>query len=38
MKRVNVDTTVREKAVAFPTDACLYKARQALYDLRRAVT
>lgn len=31
IKRVNVDTTVQEKAVAFPTDARLYhKARQAL--------
>jgi IS5 family transposase len=31
VKRVNVDTTVQEKAVAFPTDARLYhKARQAL--------
>ncbi|EKR65350.1 hypothetical protein LEP1GSC036_1353 [Leptospira weilii str. 2006001853] len=29
--RVNVDTTVQEKAVAFPTDARLYhKMRQAL--------
>ena len=28
MKRVNVDTTVQEKVVAFPTDARLYhKAR-----------
>jgi IS5 family transposase len=34
MKRVNVDTTVQEKAVAFPTDARLYhKARQALVRL-----
>lgn len=31
IKRVNVDTTVQEKAVAFPTDARLYhKARRAL--------
>lgn len=31
VKRVNVDTTVQEEAVAFPTDARLYhKARQAL--------
>jgi transposase, IS5 family len=31
LKRVNVDTTVQEKAIAFPTDARLYhKARQAL--------
>jgi IS5 family transposase len=31
IKRVNVDTTVQEKAVAFPTDARLYhKARQAV--------
>ena len=31
VKRVNVDTTVQEKAIAFPTDARLYhKARQAL--------
>lgn len=31
LKRVNVDTTVREKAVAFPTDARLYhKMRRAL--------
>ncbi len=30
-RRVNVDTTVQEKAIAFPTDARLYhKARQAL--------
>src|SRR4030095_17091851 len=30
-KRVNVDTTVQAKAIAFPTDARLYhKARQAL--------
>jgi transposase, IS5 family len=31
VKRVNVDTTVQEKAIAYPTDARLYhKARQAL--------
>ena len=31
IKRVTVDTTVQEKAIAFPTDARLYhKARQAL--------
>jgi transposase, IS5 family len=31
VKRVNVDTTAQEKAIAFPTDARLYhKARQAL--------
>jgi transposase, IS5 family len=31
VKRVNVDTTVQEKAIAFPTDARLYhKARQAV--------
>jgi transposase, IS5 family len=31
VKRVKVDTTVQEKAIAFPTDARLYhKARQAL--------
>ncbi|EMN73659.1 hypothetical protein LEP1GSC100_0091 [Leptospira interrogans serovar Bataviae str. UI 08561] len=30
-RRVNVDTTVQEKAIAFPTDVRLYhKARQAL--------
>ena len=29
VKRVNVDTTVQEKAIAFPTDAGLYhKARK----------
>jgi IS5 family transposase len=34
VKRVNVDTTVQEKAIAFPTDARLYhKARQALVRL-----
>src|SRR2546423_2260072 len=31
LERVNVDTTVQEKAIAFPTDARLYhKARRAL--------
>ena len=31
LRRVNVDTTVQEKAIAFPTDARLYhKARCAL--------
>ena len=31
IKRVNVDTTVQEKAIAFPTDARLYhKARKTL--------
>lgn len=35
-KRVNVDTTVQEKAIAFPTDARLYhKARQALVRVAR---
>ena len=34
VKRVNVDTTVQEKAIAFPTDARLYhQARQALVRL-----
>src|SRR5215208_2973193 len=34
IKRVNVDTTVQEKAVAFPTDARLYhKARRALVHM-----
>ena len=37
IKRVNVDTTVQEKAVAFPTDARLYhKARRALVRAARA--
>jgi IS5 family transposase len=37
VKRVNVDTTVQEKAVAFPTDARLYhKARQALVRVARS--
>lgn len=36
VKRVNVDTTVQEKAVAYPTDARLYhKARQALVRVAR---
>jgi IS5 family transposase len=36
VKRVNVDTTVQEKAIAFPTDARLYhKARQALVRVAR---
>jgi len=35
-KRVNVDTTVQEKAIAFPTDARLYhRARQALVRVAR---
>jgi transposase, IS5 family len=38
IERVNVDTTVQEKAVAFPTDARLYhKARRALVRLSREV-
>lgn len=37
VKRVNVDTTVQEKAIAFPTDARLYhKARQALVGVARS--
>jgi len=33
MKRINVDTTVQEKAIAYPTDAELYcKMRQKLVD------
>lgn len=37
-KRVNVDTTVQEKAIAFPTDARLYhKARRALVRLARVL-
>ena len=37
VKRVHVDTTVREKAVAFPTDARLYhKARRALVRAAQA--
>jgi transposase, IS5 family len=36
IKRVKVDTTVQEKAIAFPTDARLYdKARQALVRVAR---
>ena len=36
LKRVNVDTTVQEKAVKFPTDARLcHKARQELLKLAR---
>ncbi len=38
LKRVNVDTTVQEKAIAFPTDARLYhKARRALVRLARTL-
>ncbi len=38
MQSVNVDTTVQEKAIAFPTDARLYdKARRALVRLSRQV-
>ena len=37
VKRVNVDTTVQEKAIAFPTDARLYhKARQALVRMAQS--
>jgi IS5 family transposase len=37
VRRVNVDTTVQEKAVAFPTDARLYhKARRALVRATQA--
>jgi transposase, IS5 family len=37
LKRVNVDTTVQEKAIAFPTDARLYqKARQALVRVAKS--
>jgi transposase, IS5 family len=37
IKRVNVDTTVQEKAIAFPTDVRLYhKARQALVRVARS--
>ena len=36
VERVNVDTTVQEKAIAFPTDARLYhKARRALVKLAK---
>jgi transposase, IS5 family len=39
IKRVNVDTTVQEKAIAFPPDARLYhKARQALVRVARSCT
>ena len=38
IKRVNVDTTVQEKAIAFPTDARLYhKARRALVRAAKAI-
>ena len=38
IERLNVDTTVQEKAIAFPTDARLYhKARRALVRLARHV-
>lgn len=38
IETVNVDTTVQEKAIAFPTDARLYhKARRALVRLAREV-
>ena len=38
IESVNVDTTVQEKAIAFPTDARLYhKARRALVRLARQV-
>jgi IS5 family transposase len=38
VERVNVDTTVQEKAIAFPTDARLYhKARRALVRVARQV-
>jgi IS5 family transposase len=37
IKRVNVDTTVQEKAIAFPTDARLYdKARRALVRMAKS--
>lgn len=36
LKKVNVDTTVQEKAISFPTDARLYfKARRALVRIAR---
>jgi IS5 family transposase len=36
LKRVNVDTTVQEKEIRFPTDARLYdRARQRLVDLAK---
>jgi transposase, IS5 family len=38
IESVNVDTTVQEKAIAFPTDARLYhKARRALVGLAREI-
>lgn len=38
VERINVDTTVQEKAIAFPTDARLYhKARRALVRVARQV-
>lgn len=38
MQSINVDTTVQEKAIAFPTDARLYdKARRALVRLSKQV-
>jgi IS5 family transposase len=38
IERLNVDTTVQEKAIAFPTDARLYhKARRALVRVARQV-
>lgn len=38
IERLNIDTTVQEKAVAFPTDARLYhKARRALVRVARQV-
>ncbi|MCH7681941.1 hypothetical protein IID10_21680 [candidate division KSB1 bacterium] len=37
VNKVNADTTVQEKAIAFPTDARLYhKMRQALGACRRS--
>ena len=36
LKRVNIDTTVQEKEIRFPTDARLYdRARQRLVDLAK---
>jgi len=32
LKRVNVDTTVQEKAIAFPTDARLYEKMRRRLD------
>jgi IS5 family transposase len=38
IERLNIDTTVQEKAIAFPTDARLYhKARRALVRVARQV-